>query len=93
MFLGPTEAQLMDLAWERESLTVKQALFLLGESDGRAYTTIMTVLNRLAEKGLLSRRKAGRGFIYAAAKSREEFIGERVRIVREVLRKNFAGDA
>ncbi len=64
VFLGPTEAQLMELAWAEGGLTVKRALFLLGPKSDRAYTTIMTVLNRLTEKGLLNREKTGRFFTY-----------------------------
>lgn len=89
VFLGPTEARLMELAWERESLTVKRALFLLGDDDERAYTTIMTVLNRLVGKGLLRREKVGRGFVYAATISRKDFLRERVGIIHDVLRRDF----
>ena len=38
-----------------------------------AYTTLMTTLDRLFKKGLLTRRKIGRAFFYAPAASREEF--------------------
>lgn len=89
VFLGPTEAQLMELAWERESLTVKWAMFLLGDDDERAYTTIMTVLNRLTEKGLLHRKKVGRCFAYSATMSREQFIKDRIRVAGDALRLNF----
>jgi len=39
-------------------------------NDGRkpklAYTTVMTVMARLADKGILSRRREGRGYVYEA---------------------------
>ncbi len=38
-----------------------------------AYTTLMTTLDRLYKKGLLSRRKSGRAFLYSAQVTREEF--------------------
>ncbi len=89
VFLGPTEARLMELAWERGELTVKKALFYLqGETD-RAYTTVMTVLNRLAEKGLLRRRKSGRSFIYTPTIDRAAFLQKRVEGVLACLRSNF----
>ncbi len=89
VFLGPTEARLMEIAWERQELTVKKALFYLqGESD-RAYTTIMTVLNRLADKGLLGRRKSGRSFIYTPTIDRQTFLEKRVEAVVKCLRTNF----
>ena len=36
-----------------------------------AYTTVMTVLDRLARRGCVDRRKVGRGFIYSAVLSRD----------------------
>ena len=89
VFLGPSEARLMELAWKYASLTVKSALFHLGESSGTAYTTVSTLLTRLTEKGLLAREKAGRNFSYRATIGREEFLRTRVEAVRECLRRNF----
>jgi predicted transcriptional regulator len=91
VFLGPSEARLMEVAWTQTNVTVKSALFHLGETSGTAYTTVSTLLNRLTEKGLLARRKKGRNFVYEATISREEFIRTRVAAVRECLKRNFAG--
>lgn len=88
VFLGPTEARVMELAWKHGELTVKKALTFLGENK-RAYTTIMTVMARLYEKGLLVREKDGRNFVYRPAIERDEFIRERVKMVRECLKRNF----
>ena len=43
----------------------------------RAYTTIMTILNRLHEKGLLKRRRQGKGDVYSATLTREEYADAR----------------
>lgn len=50
-----------------ESLSVRQVLDALNASRDPplAYTTVMTVLSRLAEKGVLAREQAGRGFVYS----------------------------
>jgi predicted transcriptional regulator len=90
VFLGPSEARLMELAWTQPSVTVKSALFHLGETSGTAYTTVSTLLTRLAEKGLLSRHKEGRNFSYRAVVGREEFLHTRVAAVRDCLRRNFS---
>jgi predicted transcriptional regulator len=90
VFLGPFEAKLMDLAWANGHLTVKKALFFLGREDRRAYTTVMTVLNRLVDKGLLGRRKEGRLFAYEPTGDRESFLRERIATVRGCLQRNFA---
>jgi predicted transcriptional regulator len=90
VFLGPTEARLMELAWRHESLTVKSALFHLGPNSNLAYTTVMTVLNRLSEKGLLARTREGRNFVYEPQLGRAAFIGGRIAVIRECLIKNFS---
>jgi len=90
VFLGPTEAHLMELAWKHRSLTVKKAVYYLGGNDRRAYTTIMTVLTRLAQKGLLARRKQGRLFVYEPTVERDAFLAERVKRVAGCLRTNFS---
>ena len=60
------------------------------DSNGTpAYTTVMTVLSRLAEKGLLIRRKEGRTFEYSPRLKRSEFIAERIQIIQSCLEKNF----
>lgn len=61
----------MDEVWQRGEVSVREVHFAFGENV--AYTTLMTTLDRLYKKKLLSRRKSGRAFIYAAALSSAEF--------------------
>lgn len=69
--LGPLETQVMRLVWERSGeASVRDVHEGLG-SD-LAYTTVMTTLDRLYKKGLLERRREGRGFVYAARVSRDD---------------------
>ena len=59
LLLGPLEGRLMKLIWDRrvrEPFIVRDVLALTPEL---AYTTVMTTLNRLADKGLLSVTKVG----------------------------------
>jgi predicted transcriptional regulator len=68
--LGPLEAELMELVWKSEHpVTVREVSKQLnkGRQPELAYTTVMTVMARLAEKGVLDRRREGRGFVYEAA--------------------------
>ena len=65
--LGPLEAEIMRALWRaREPRTVRQLLGPLNEERGQklAYTTLMTVMNRLVEKGALRRERSGRGYAY-----------------------------
>ena len=89
VFLGSIEAKLMDLVWQRKNLTVKTALFQLDAEKDLAYTTVMTVLARLAQKGLLQKRKEGRGFVYTPAVEKSAFIKERLQIVFDCIKRNF----
>ena len=89
VFLGPSEARAMELCWERGPLTAKKALFYWSTDPKPAYTTIMTVLARLAEKKLLHRKKQGRFFEYAPAISKDEFVRERLHLVSNCLKNQF----
>jgi predicted transcriptional regulator len=68
--LGSLERDVMALVWQREETSVRDACDHLGSAA--AYTTVMTTMDRLFKKGLLSRRKVGRAFVYRAAASRAE---------------------
>jgi predicted transcriptional regulator len=89
VFMGPTESRLMDLAWRHKKLTVKKAIFHLGEKNKLAYTTVMTVLGNLAVKGLLNKSKEGRLFSYSPAIDRDKFIKERVQLIQKCIKTNF----
>jgi predicted transcriptional regulator len=69
--LGKLERQVLDEAWKRSELSVRDVYLAFGESV--AYTTLMTTLDRLFKKKLLTRRKDGRAFLYLPAVTREEF--------------------
>ena len=73
--LGDLEAQVMDCIWERESATVREVHEALRDrSQDLAYTTVMTVMSRLAEKDFLRRAPEGNAFRYWPTASRQEFL-------------------
>jgi predicted transcriptional regulator len=66
---GPLESEVMDFVWTAgEPVAVRDVVEELNErrAEPLAYTTVMTVMSRLADKEVLSRRKAGRGYLYEA---------------------------
>jgi BlaI family penicillinase repressor len=72
--LGPLEQRMLNALWARGSATVRE---LLEESyQDLAYTTVMTTLDRLFKKGLLTRSEEGRAFRYVPQFSREELHRE-----------------
>ena len=72
--LGSLEAQIMRILWDQPRLPVRSVVELLPGRRARAYTTVMTVMNRLFEKELLRREVASRAHIYWPAMTEEEFL-------------------
>jgi predicted transcriptional regulator len=68
--LGKLERQILEEIWRSEEVCVRDIFVAFEERV--AYTTLMTTLDRLYKKQLLSRRKAGRAFYYAALVSAAE---------------------
>lgn len=66
---GPLERRVMARLWADGGRTVREVLEALNAEGGRvlAYSTVMTILVRLHEKGYLTRQKEGRHFRYAPA--------------------------
>jgi predicted transcriptional regulator len=73
--LGPLEVSVMEILWARGESNVRDVIDRLGRP--LAYTTVMTTLDRLYKKGLLTRRKQERAFVYLAALTREEWERKR----------------
>jgi predicted transcriptional regulator len=77
MALGDLEQEVMQQLWDGgEPLTVRQVHERLGRRRELAYTTVMTVLDRLAKKGLLEQEKDGRAYLYRPAQTREQLTAE-----------------
>lgn len=77
--LGPLGAAVMHAVWRQGEATVASVATALAE-DGTstsAYTTIMTIMGRLHDRGLLVREKRGRVFVYRAAEA-EDILLERL---------------
>ena len=84
--LGDLEAEIMDIMWRRSEATVRDVLGELAQRRELAYTTVMTVMARLADKGLLRRHLEGKAHWYEVVQSREEFLrGTSQRLVRTLI--------
>jgi len=68
--LGPLEREVLEVTWRRGETRVRDVFSAFDEKV--AYTTVMTTLDRLYKKRLLSRRKEGRAFLYSPLFTREE---------------------
>jgi BlaI family penicillinase repressor len=88
--LAPLELECLNTLWPLGEGTVRQIRQLLALSRPRAYTTIMTIMDRLAHKGVVTRHKVGRAYLYRPNLTAEE---ARARAVERVVAGFFDGSA
>ena len=72
-YLGELQARIMEIAWTRGRVTVREVLDALSDERDLAYTTVMTVMTRLWENGTLAREQAGKTYVYRPSYTRDEF--------------------
>jgi predicted transcriptional regulator len=79
---GQLEAAVMECLWARsEPASVRDVLGQLDTGKQLAYTTVMTVLDNLHRKGVVTREMSGRAWLYQPAFSREEHTATMLRDV------------
>jgi BlaI family transcriptional regulator, penicillinase repressor len=86
--LAPLELDCMSALWLLKQGTVREIRDVLAPRRPRAYTTIMTIMDRLAHKGIVERRRVGRAWMYSANLSKDE---ARARAVKQVVDSFFGG--
>jgi BlaI family penicillinase repressor len=84
----PLELLCLQALWSLEEGNVRAVREIVAQTRPLAYTTIMTVLDRLVRKGKLTRRKVGRAFVYSPQMSRDAM---RHAAVRELVDGFFDG--
>lgn len=77
---GELEAKIMNAVWTMEEPSVQDVVKRLGKRAN--YKTVMTVMNRLVDKGFLERRKVSRAFVYVPSYERDVLLE---RLSRQVL--------
>lgn len=75
---GDLQSRVMAVMWRLETATVEQVRSALPPRYRGAYTTIQTVLNRLAERGLLTRHKHRNAIEYRPAISEAEHVSRSI---------------
>lgn len=71
--LGELESEVIRIIWDNPASSAGDVQERLSVERQLAYTTVVTVLDRLFKKGLLTRRKEGKAFLYSPRLTREEF--------------------
>lgn len=77
---GELEAEVMNVLWSSDDWMTPREVQESVSSTRRplAYTTVMTILVRLLQKGMLQREESGRGFAYRAVAGRDEWSAQRM---------------
>lgn len=88
--LAPLELECMTTLWHLQQGTVRDIRDALAAHRPRAYTTIMTIMDRLARKQIVTRCRVGRAWRYEANLSRQE---ARAHAIAQVVESFFGGSA
>ena len=86
----PAELEVLQAIWEHGPCTVRETMGFIKNDRRRAYTSVMSLMNVMADKGLLERTPRGRAFAYSAKASRERTLK---RMVGDLLERAFDGSA
>jgi BlaI family penicillinase repressor len=86
----PGELEILQVLWKLGQGTVRDVHEAMKGSKPRAYTTVMSLMNTMSEKGLLEREAAGKAFIYRARQRREQTLAG---LVGDLMKRAFAGSA
>jgi BlaI family transcriptional regulator, penicillinase repressor len=84
------ELEIMKVIWSLESATVRQVYESLLKKRHIAYTTVMTMMNILEQKGFLRKSQEDRAYVYSPAQPQKQVVGS---LVRDFLNRVFNGSA
>jgi predicted transcriptional regulator len=84
------ELEIMKVIWERERVTVRDVYEALLERRKVAYTTVMTMMKILEQKGFLKKSHEDRAYVYRPAQAKRQVIGA---MVKDFINRVFNGSA
>ena len=84
------ELEIMKVIWRLDTATVRQVYETLLEKRRIAYTTVMTMMNILEQKGYLKKRQEERAYVYRPSQPQQQVIRG---MVREFVNRVFNGSA
>lgn len=89
--LGSLENDVMEVIWLKNTeVSVRDVFETLSSTREIAYTTVMTIMGRLAEKGVLIKRKEGNAFLFSPVITREDFTTQMVDNVIDDLLSDYS---
>lgn len=86
--LGPLESDVMNVIWKKKKAYVREVVETLRLKRSLAYTTVMTVMDKLFKKGFLKREKIGKAYQYCPVAPRDIFANKALSLVLHDLITN-----
>ena len=90
-FFGPLESKIMDILWNRNDSSIKEVQLILEKEKPINFNTVMTVMNRLVEKNILTKKLEGRTSLFKPLTTKEDFINNQSKKLTENLLDEFGG--
>ncbi len=92
--LGELESEIMEIVWQSKNpISVRAVTETLKKKRKIAYTTVMTIMGRLVEKGLLKRTVSDRAYTYKEVYSKDTFITKTAHKIIKNFISNFGDGA
>lgn len=91
--LGPLEKEVMEIVWQKKSVSVKDVATELSSTHNLAYTTVLTILSRLWKKGLLDRTKTGKSFVYQPKRNKKQTVQSLIRSTLHAMIDRYGDEA
>jgi predicted transcriptional regulator len=88
--LTPQELAIMKVVWQLEKATVRDVYEALREKRSIAYTTVMTMMKILEEKGYLKKARVDRAHVYKPSRPRQQVVSA---MVKDFVDRVFDGAA
>ena len=86
--IGDVEMEILQIVWSRGEATVQEVLDEILRKRRVAYTSVMTMMRNLSDKGLLKHRSQGRSYVYSAAVNPRTI---KRRLLHDTVNKVFGG--
>jgi predicted transcriptional regulator len=90
-FFGPLESKIMNILWNGNESSIKEVQLILEKEKPINFNTVMTVMNRLVDKNILTKRLEGRTSLFKPLTTKEDFINNQSKKLTENLLDEFGG--
>ena len=90
--LGPLERAILKIVWNNDKVCVRHVLDQLADDFNPAYTTIMTIMNRMVDKGILVREKPNNTCYYQTSQSKKDFLSNLIEKKMETIINQYGAE-